>query len=108
MQFLPFRSFFLRKTHQELGGLKDQVLLGKEVQQENRDGDQVAKEDHNKDTMNLTDGGGTELPLEFEMTASMSTNPFYFTHSYLLIMLNDPCFVLRVFSISPVVWNQYM
>ena len=81
MQLLPFRSFFLRKAHQELGGLKDQVLLGKEVQQENRDGDQVAKEGHNKDTMNLTDdGGGTEMSLEFAMTASMSTNPFYFTH----------------------------
>ena len=49
---------------------------------------------------------GHRMPIEFVMTACMSTNPFYFTHWYLLIMLKDPCFVLQVFSIGSLVWNH--
>ena len=68
MQLLSFRCFFLRKAHQELGGLKGQVLLGKEVQQESRDGNQVAKEGRNKDTMHLTER-------RCETGSTPSTNP---------------------------------
>ena len=68
MQLLSFRCFFLRKAHQELRGLKGEVLFGKEVQQESRDGNQVAKEGRNKDTMHLTER-------RWETGSTPSTNP---------------------------------